>query len=119
MRYDENAHYDIEIANGKLIARSVLSRVVHEITHPEFSSNGGEVELYLELAPGGLGFGANSQTSDFVRLGFISNGEKHQVAEFDGRYLSAEVTCSFTGRVIGIYCTEGSVVARSYSETAE
>ena len=119
MRYDENAHYDIEIANGKLIARSVLSRVVHEIEHTEFSSNGGEVELYLELAPGGLGFGANSQTSDFVRLGFISNGEKHQVAEFDGRYLSAEVTCSFTGRVIGIYCTEGSVVARSYSETAE
>ena len=119
MRYDENAHYDIEISDGKLIARSVVSRLTHEVISETFDCVNGCAELYIELVPGGLGFSQDAQTSDFVRLGFISNGEKHQVAEFDGRYLSAEVTCSFTGRVIGIYCTEGSVLARSYSETAE
>ncbi len=31
------------------------------------------------------------------------------LAELDGRYLSTEVACGFTGRVIGMYATEGTV----------
>lgn len=38
------------------------------------------------------------------------------LATFDGRYLSAEVTTSFTGRVYGVYCTAGSVTIRKFSE---
>ncbi len=33
----------------------------------------------------------------------------HPLAELDGRYLSTEVAGGFTGRVIGMYATEGSV----------
>lgn len=125
MRYDENAHYDIEIAGDKLIARSVVSRITHEVVAQGFDlakakNAAGEVTLYLELAPGGFGFNLDAQTSDFVRLGYLdSSGAKHQVTEFDGRYLSAEVTCSFTGRVIGVYAVDGEVVVKGYSETAE
>lgn len=117
MRYDENAHYDIEVSNGKVIARSVVSRITHEVV-AEGASLSGAVELYFELAPGGTGFDLEAQTSDFIRLGYIEGGKKRQVAEFDGRYLSAEVTCSFTGRVIGVYAVDGEVVLKSYSETA-
>jgi beta-xylosidase len=118
VRYDENAHYDLEISNGKLIARSVISRITHEVVAEDFKAQNSVIELYLELAPGGTGFSQEAQTSDFVRMGWISNGQKHQVAEFDGRYLSAEVTCSFTGRVIGAYAVDGELMLHRYSETA-
>lgn len=123
VRYDENAHYDLELADGKLLARSVVSRITHEIVHESSSlanamSPKGELTLYMELAPGGQGFNLDAQTSDFIRLGYLDiNGDKQQVAEFDGRYLSAEVTCSFTGRVIGVYALDSSVLVKRYSET--
>ncbi|MEY4499711.1 MAG: hypothetical protein RL319_699 [Actinomycetota bacterium] len=119
IRYDEVSHYDIEIANGKLIARSSLSRVVHEVEAVNFYA-AAKTTLYMEFVPSGQNFNIDGQSCDFIRLGFVNtNGEKQMVAEFDGRFLAAEVACSFTGRVIGTYCTEGELVVHKFSETAE
>jgi len=118
IRYDEVSHYDIEISSGKLIARSSVSRVTHEVLAENFVS-GAETELFVEFVPSTLDFSIDGQSCDFIRLGYFDEGgEKIQVAEFDGRYLSAEVACSFTGRVIGVYSTEGEVALSRYSETA-
>jgi hypothetical protein len=58
-------------------------------------------------------------TSDLIHLGYLNrHGEKCEVAVFDGRYLSAEVTTSFTGRVIGFYVVDGEITVKSFSETA-
>jgi hypothetical protein len=46
---------------------------------------------------------------DVVRLGVEEGGRIAQLAELDGRYLSTEVAGSFTGRVVGMYATEGTV----------
>jgi hypothetical protein len=119
IRYDEVSHYDIEIANGKLFARSSLSRIVHEVEAKNFDSETNST-LYMEFVNTTAKFSIDGQSCDFIRLGFINkNGGKEQVAEFDGRFLSAEVACSFTGRVIGTYCTNGEVILHQYSETAE
>ena len=119
IRYDEVSHYDIEIANGKLIARSSLSRVVHEVEAVNFYAEN-KTTLYMEFIPSGQKFNIDGQSCDFIRLGFVNtHGEKQMVAEFDGRFLAAEVACSFTGRVIGTYCTEGELVVHKFSETAE
>ncbi len=42
-------------------------------------------------------------------LGDPGAPDARPLAELDGRYLSTEVACGFTGRVIGMYATEGSV----------
>jgi beta-xylosidase len=118
VRYDEVSHYDIEVANGKIIARSALSRIVHEVEGKNFTANS-NTELYMEFISSSKEFTTDGQSCDFVHLGYFdSNGNKQQVAEFDGRFLAAEVACSFTGRVVGVYCTEGEVVLSKYSETA-
>jgi beta-xylosidase len=115
MRYDEAAHYDIEISGKKIIARAVLSYATQEVAvaAPEADV----VTLFMKLdKPEGTNFPA-LQTSDIVRLGFIdSNGNEVIVASYDGRYLSAEVTCSFTGRVIGVYSIDGSLELSRYEE---
>ncbi|GAA0928213.1 hypothetical protein [Virgisporangium aurantiacum] len=36
-------------------------------------------------------------------------GEDYYLATLDGRYLSTEVAGGFTGRVIGVYATAGTV----------
>lgn len=118
LRYDENAHYDIEVAGDHIIARSVLS-----FTSQEFAvakPAGDSVTLIAKLdRPVGNDMPA-LQTSDIVRLGYLDDsGNEVIVASFDGRYLSAEVTCSFTGRVFGLYCVEGQLTAHSYEEVAQ
>ena len=43
-------------------------------------------------------------------IAFLLGGQDARpLAELDGRYLSTEVAGGFTGRVIGMYATEGTV----------
>jgi beta-xylosidase len=115
MRYDEAAHYDIEISGTQIIARAVLSYATQEVAVAAPAED--TVTLFMKLdKPEGTTFPAQ-QTSDIVRLGFIdSKGNEVIVASYDGRYLSAEVTCSFTGRVIGVYSIDGSLELTRYEE---
>ena len=48
-------------------------------------------------------------TSDVFHLGATIDGERVELAEVDGRFLSSETTESFTGRVIGLYAVTGDV----------
>lgn len=117
MRYDEAAHYDIEISGGQVIARAVLSYATQEVVVD--APHGESLTLLMKLdRPSGSDFPA-MQTSDIVRLGYLAaDGTEVIVASFDGRYLSAEVTCSFTGRVIGVYSVEGSLELSRFEEVA-
>lgn len=123
MRYDEAAHYDIELAGNMLLVRSRLAKLVHEerselFNLAEATDQEGYVTLAMRYQAPPAGFGISAQTSDLIDLGWISQvGEFQLVSTFDGRYLSAEVTCSFTGRVAGCYSTKGSTTLRAYSET--
>lgn len=46
---------------------------------------------------------------DDVRLSAIVDGTEHELARFDGRYLSTEVAGGFTGRVVGLRALDGAV----------
>jgi beta-xylosidase len=117
LRYDEAAHYDIEVSGETIIARSVLSYTTQEFVVAKPA--GDSITLFAKLdQPEGKDF-PSMQTSDIVRLGYIdAAGAEVIVASFDGRYLSAEVTCSFTGRVFGLYSVQGQLTAHSYEEVA-
>jgi beta-xylosidase len=116
VRYDENSHYDIEYFNGKVIARSAIAGLTHEVSLETGQLGKSEIALYIEMTPPGPTF-FEGLTSDLIHLGYLdSQGSKCEVAVFDGRYLSAEVTSSFTGRVIGFYIVEGEITVKEFTE---
>ncbi|MCI2957056.1 glycoside hydrolase family 43 protein [Agromyces atrinae] len=104
VRYDERFHYEIEAGRGRIVARASVGGIRQEWTRP-FS--GASVTLHLDVRPDETpGIGG---TSDTVVLGATIDGERIDLAEVDGRFLSSETTESFVGRVIGVYAVDGTV----------
>ncbi|MEU1183175.1 glycoside hydrolase family 43 protein [Streptomyces sp. NPDC005820] len=107
VRLDEQHHYEIEAAPGevRVIARiGPLRSVV--ATHPV---SGGPVVLRIETAATRQVHDAR-QGPDTVHLGVQdTDGTFVELARLDGRYLSTEVAGGFTGRVIGVYASAGTV----------
>ena len=69
-----------------------------------------DVELRMEMSPPPAGFNAAAMGGDRIRL--LAAGTL--VAELDGRYWTAETCASFTGRVIGLYASQGTVSFAGY-----
>ncbi|MER5185233.1 glycoside hydrolase family 43 protein [Streptomyces sp. NPDC002896] len=119
VRMDEAHHYDIEVGGGEasVIARiGPLRQAVARRPVPP-----GPVTLVLDVRTTDLlpptVTSAAEESAD--QIGLWPNGpdtiafslggpEAAPLAELDGRYLSTEVGTGFTGRVIGMYVTEGS-----------
>jgi xylan 1,4-beta-xylosidase len=123
VRYDEHHHYSIEIDAGWAIARAALPTLAQE-HRVELAR--GPVELVMEMRPVDARFPAGGDdpaavsrrmSCDAVHLAVIdAAGHRHDLAVFDGRYLTAESACSFTGRVAGVYCVTGELAFAHYSE---
>ena len=113
IRYDEQHHYDLEIDGERLVARARLPTICQEVS---VDVPPGPIVLYAECSDPGPDFGA-AMTSDIIRLGYETRaGDRHEVTALDGRFLSAEVACSFTGRVAGVYCVTGAFAFDWYRE---
>lgn len=112
IRFDERHHYDLEILGWELVTRARLAGIADETRMP---LPPGPVVLFAEMRrPEGV----FETTPDIVTLGFEFEGLRHELEAFDGRYLSAEVACSFTGRVAGLYCVTGELGFDWYREEA-
>lgn len=113
VRYDEHHHYEVEVT-GSVSGNRVLARARLATLVQEWAADlpAGEIELTIDaVAPPGE-FGPSAMTSDLVRLVASVDGQAVQLAEVDGRYLSAETAASFTGRVAGVYAVRGSIAVR-------
>ncbi|MBU4465931.1 MAG: glycoside hydrolase family 43 protein, partial [Actinobacteria bacterium] len=110
VRYDERFHVEVEAGDGLIIARAMIGGLHQEWSHP-FS--GSILDLHLDaLRPTSAGgFG---QPGDMIHLAFSIDGERTELTQIDGRFLSSETTESFTGRVIGVYSTTGVVSFHSW-----
>lgn len=107
VRFDEKHHYEIEVGSGevRVLARiGPLRTTVATLPVPD-----GPVVLGIEVAatqtlsdpcagPDSIALGVEEPDGTFTVLG-----------ELDGRYLSTEVAGGFTGRVIGMYGSAGTV----------
>ncbi len=94
---DETSHYSVAVSGDKIIVRAHVGAFV--TAHGEAARPHGDVVLRLETAP-------HERGPDTVRLGYEhADGEFDVVAEFDGRYLSTEVTGGFIGRTIGPFAS--------------
>ncbi|MFG6198376.1 glycoside hydrolase family 43 protein [Nonomuraea sp. JJY05] len=113
VRMDEAHHYDLEVQGGlvRVVARiGPLRQCLAERPVPA-----GPLTLALDLrtrdilppsviSPADEPVGVSGRGPDTIA--FSVDGAV--LAELDGRYLSTEVATGFTGRVIGMYVTEGS-----------
>jgi hypothetical protein len=110
VRYDEHFHVEVEAGTGSVTGRAVVGGLVQETSVP-FA--GGELDLHLESRKPAPTDGF-PRTSDVFHLAATIGGERLELGEIDGRFLSSETTESFTGRVIGLYAVTGDVSFQSW-----
>ncbi len=113
VRYDEEHHYDIEIDGDDIVARASVPTITteHRGTRPN-----GTIVLFAEMTPPPPSR-YSWMTCDMIQFGYESeDGSRTVVGAFDGRSLSAETACSFTGRVIGLYSVSGELRCSQYAE---
>ncbi|MBD9736352.1 glycoside hydrolase family 43 protein, partial [Streptomyces sp. H28] len=115
VRLDEAHHYEIEAGDGEIrvVARiGPLRRTVARRPAPA-----GPLPLTVTVrttglvpaSPGLTDGGTTGPDTIAFHLGAPGAPDSRPLAELDGRYLSTEVAGGFTGRVIGMYATEGTV----------
>jgi hypothetical protein len=105
LRYDERFHVDLEVGGGSVTGRAVIGGLRQEWTRP---FGGGVLDLHILSGPPEPA-GGFPRTSDIIRLQATIDGERIELGEVDGRFLSSETTESFTGRVIGVYAVSGAL----------
>lgn len=105
VRYSERFHYSVAVGDGRILARAVIPGFEQSWELP-FSGSVVELELNT-VAPDPRDIA--HVTSDLVELVAIVDGVRTVLAAPDGRYLSSEGAESFTGRVIGVFATEGEI----------
>ncbi|MFE0676261.1 glycoside hydrolase family 43 protein [Streptomyces sp. NPDC058867] len=109
VRMDEAHHYEIEASEGaaEVWARiGPLRRRVARLAVP-----GGPLTLAVECRTDDApppARGVRPGGPDTIAFSVESPEGAVTLAELDGRYLSTQVAGGFTGRVIGMYVTEGS-----------
>ncbi|WP_432155327.1 glycoside hydrolase family 43 protein [Streptomyces sp. bgisy153] len=107
VRLDESHHYTVEAAPGQVRVRARIGPLTGVVASREAPA--GPVVLRIEVTPVDAGYDARSGP-DTVSLGFENpEGGFVELASLDGRYLSTEVAGGFTGRVIGLFASAGSV----------
>jgi beta-xylosidase len=101
VRMDEAHHYDIEVAGGVV---SVVARIgpVQQLI-AEHPVEPGPVTLAVDISTADVG----TRGPDTLAFSVVGPEGAVELAELDGRYLSTQVAGGFTGRVIGMYVTEG------------
>jgi hypothetical protein len=71
-------------------------------------------ELEIRLLPDEAGSPFLGRGPDIVVAGVVRDGAFTELGRVDGRYLSTEVAGGMTGRMLGVFCTDGSVAIRSF-----
>ncbi|WP_155059510.1 glycoside hydrolase family 43 protein [Streptomyces blattellae] len=115
LRMDELHHYDIEAGPGTVRARARVGPLSQswELPRPGDAS-----AVLLRISTGPVTFPSDGRGSlehggpDTVRLSVGTGDGWQELAALDGRYVSAEIAASFTGRVAGLYAADGTVNVR-------
>ncbi|MFG3026155.1 glycoside hydrolase family 43 protein [Streptomyces sp. NPDC048254] len=115
LRIDERHHYDIEVGAGIARARARVGGLCQTWEQPVPP---GPVTVQIKTEPVS-GMGLDALGPDLVRLSADSGTGPVELAVLDGRYVSAETSASFTGRVVGMYAAEGTVAFDKFAYRGE
>lgn len=106
VRLDERHFYSVELASGEVRVRARIGPLDSVVATKAVPA--GPVVLRVDVVP--LPPGGDARTGpDTVVLGVEDGGGFVELASLEGRYLSTEVAGGFTGRVLGMFASEGAV----------
>ena len=112
VRMDARHHLDLQVDGDVVSAvaqvgplRSVLGSV---------QVRPGDVVLELRAVPDEGHFSSTALGPDRLVAGVVVDGEFTELGRLDGRYVSTEVAGGMTGRLAGVWCSNGSIVVRSF-----
>lgn len=106
LRLDEDHVLALEADGVAVTARAVLARFEHTWAATVAD---GPLRLGVDLVPASSDFRDGMVGGDTVTLWAETAGTRTVLAELDGRYWTYESAKSFTGRVLGLYSTTGTV----------
>ncbi|MER5910460.1 glycoside hydrolase family 43 protein [Streptomyces sp. NPDC001982] len=117
VRIDEAHHYDLEVGGGAVSVVARIGPVRQRVA--ELAVPAGPVTLAVDIRTAdvlpptvttadGHAPGLRAGGPDTIAFSVEGPSGTVRLAELDGRYLSTQVATGFTGRVIGMYVTEGS-----------
>ena len=108
-RYDEQHHVSLEARGSggstRVTALATVAGLRQSWSADAARPRGGAPDR--DGAPGDRLL-REAMGGDRVRLVARADGEDVLLTELDGRFWTAEVTASFTGRVVGLFATEGT-----------
>jgi len=107
VRFDEQFHFDIEVDGTDVTATMHLPTLAQSWTRHRNDS--GPVRLRLVAEPPAFGTYQIDTSCDRLLAQIHDCGDWTTLATVDGRFLSAEITESFTGRVMGPFARRGTV----------
>jgi len=114
LRMDARHHLDLEVDGDRVRAVAqvgALRQVLGEATVPR-----GDVVLEVRAVPDEGHFSSTALGPDQVLAGIVGDdGGFTELGRLDGRYLSTEVAGGMTGRLFGLWCSDGGLLARSFT----
>jgi xylan 1,4-beta-xylosidase len=76
----------------------------------------GDVVLEIRAVPDEGHFSSTALGPDQVVAGVVGpDGGFTELGRLDGRYLSTEVAGGMTGRLLGVWCSRGELLVRSFT----
>ena len=112
VRIDGRHHIDLEVRGNRVQAvaqigeiRSVLGEMTVDV--------GADVPLQLRMEPAPGSVFSTLLGPDRVVAGCVGADGYVELGHLDGRYLSTELAGGFTGRMIGLYCSQGTLDVRA------
>ncbi|MDQ0664530.1 xylan 1,4-beta-xylosidase [Arthrobacter ulcerisalmonis] len=115
LRIDDSHWYGIEASGRHIEVVAQIGPLQQVVATAEIDPDLGPIHLEIACNDSPLaGLPGKNTGPDEVSLGFREHGQLTTLARMDGRYLSTEVAGGFTGRVIGLAATNGSVIVKRF-----
>jgi xylan 1,4-beta-xylosidase len=112
LRIDPRHAVTLEVGDGRVRALARIGSVTAVLGQ---APAGADAVLELRAEPvADAGMGPDSGP-DVVVAALVTPDGVVELGRLDGRYLSTEVAGGMTGRMVGVWCSTGSVLVRSFS----
>ena len=113
VRIDGRHHLDLEVSNSAVRAVVQIGEIRSVIGELAFDG-GADVTLQVRMEPAPGSIFSTGLGPDRVVAGIVGADGFVELGHLDGRYLSTKLAGGFTGRMIGVYCRQGTLEILSF-----
>jgi hypothetical protein len=102
---------ELQVSGERVRAVWAVGAIRHVLGDADLPS---DAELEIRLLPDETNSFFLGRGPDVVVAGIAQDGAFTELGRVDGRYLSTEVAGGMTGRMLGVTCSSGAVLVRSF-----